>query len=192
MTCSNYLVPLGLVTWHRYFTMMHDATNVWGDIWFLKFCRSFITYIVRSSFERIRLSICYFFYYCSKFYKTKWCNMKEYTSVTVFPAELCSLQKFVWEFPKWDPIWIAYLGEACHIYIHLGRFTSVNKCTIFPCLNLERVITCRNIFIPTADRYVLNTYISYIQTDNSYMQFFLKKKIYQAESYVLWTDISYR
>ena len=62
MTCSNYLVPLGLVTWHRYFTMTHDATNVWGDIWFLKFCRSFITYIVRSSFERIRLGICYTYF----------------------------------------------------------------------------------------------------------------------------------
>ena len=48
MKCSNYLVPLGLVTWHRYFTMTHDATNIWGDIWSIKYCRSFITYIVRS------------------------------------------------------------------------------------------------------------------------------------------------
>ena len=36
---------------------------------FVKFCRSFITYIVRSSFERICLGICYLFYNCFKFYK---------------------------------------------------------------------------------------------------------------------------
>ena len=130
-TRSNYLVPypiLGLVTSHRYFAMMLDATNVWGDIWFFKFCRYFITYIVRFSFERICLGFCYLFnqklpyklYKKCSLCKTKWCNMAVYTIVMVFPTELCCLQKFVWEYPKWDQIWIGYLGEACHIYIHLG------------------------------------------------------------------------